>query len=323
MSLYDVLGQNRIAELLSNSIKKQRVSHAYIFTGIKGVGKKKMAIEFAKALNCTVNSSDACGHCSNCIRIEHDNHPDVVRISPEGQSIKIEQIRQLQKEYHYKSMESKVKVYMIEQAEQMTPQAANRLLKFLEEPNSPTVAILITENIHQLLSTIRSRCQIVQFAQLDPNSIVKILEQEGFRKSEIILSTHLTQNLDEVRTLLSTEEFAQMRNLVIQWSEDMTSRKYQVLLSINDKIMQSDYIKEHLPQFLDLLILWYRDILNIRLKRKDLIIYRDYYDQLRMQALHGSEDQIIEHIELILATKRTLSSHVNPQLALEKMVLSL
>jgi len=323
MSLYNVTGQNKISNILSTSLKYGRVSHAYIFAGHKGIGKLRMALEFAKALNCLESNDDACDNCQNCKRIEHFNHQDVILIKPDGNSIKIEQIRDLQKDFNYKAIGSKYKVFIIENAELMTNQAANSLLKFLEEPGSPSVAILLAESYYQLLPTIKSRCQTIYFSTIDPYNFVNILKDEGYKEGDILLASNLTQDIEEIRKLLQLEEFAQMRNIMIQWNEDLRNNNYQALFSINGNIMKNDYIKEHLSQFIDLLIIWYRDILNVKLNRKYLIIFKGYEEILLKQALYETEISIVNKIESFLLTRKKISSYVNPQLALEEMVLSL
>lgn len=323
MSLNNVVGQGNIAEMLSKSLEYNRISHAYIFAGPKGVGKAKMALELAKAINCIDNPVDSCDKCQNCRKIEHFNHPDVIWIKPDGNSIKIDQIRELQRDFHYKASGSKYKVFVIENAELMTIQAANSLLKFLEEPNSHTVAILLVENYNQLLATIKSRCQTLLFSHIDPYDLAKTIKSEEFKESDILIASHLTQNIDEVKSLATSEQFAQMRNIMIEWNENIRNNNYQALFSINDKIMKNDYIKEQLPQFLDLLIIWYRDILNIKLNRKSSIVYKDFEDILSKQALHITELNLIDKIELIIQAKKKLSSYVNPQVTLEELVLSL
>jgi len=323
MSLYDVLGQSQIAELLLNSIKHQRVAHAYIFAGSKGVGTKKMAIEFAKAINCESGSADACDQCNNCKRIEHHNHPDVLWVEPDGNSIKIEQIRQLQREFHFKTVESKVKVLVIDHADKMTKEAANSLLKFIEEPKSPLLAILLVENPHNLLSTILSRCQLIHFPHLDSESIIEVLKSEGFRENDIRIAANVTEDLEDVKTLLGDEQFAQMRNLVVQWNEEIPSKNFQTLFSIQGNIMKNNYIKENIPIFLDLLFMWYHDILSLKLNRTHMIIYRDFIENIKKQAIHVKEDQIIAAMEKIISTKKKLTAHVNTQLVLEQLVLSL
>lgn len=323
MALNNVVGQNKIADMLLNSIKNNRISHAYIFSGSKGVGKSKMALEFAKALNCQGEGVDACGICPNCRRIEHHNFQDVIIIGPEGNSIKIDQIRQLQKDLNYKLSGSKRKVIIIENADKMTNEAANSLLKFLEEPSSSIVTILLVENIYQLIETIKSRCQVIYFPPLNPDSITKVLVNDGYKEGDSILAAHISQDIEEVKELVNSELFAQMRNIMIQWSEDVLFLKYQALFSINDEILKHDYIKEHLPQFLDLLIMWYRDILNIKLGRKTSLVYKDFENIIVKQGLQETEERLISKIDVIFQAKKQLSSYANPQLALENMVLSL
>lgn len=323
MSLKNVLGQKQITELLMNSLYNNRISHAYIFSGQKGVGKEKMALEFAKALNCLTNINDACNQCSNCKKITHHNHQDVILIEQEGNSIKIDQIRQLQKNLLYKAAGSKYKVFIIKQAENLTNQAANSLLKLLEEPSPNVVAILLVENTYKLLPTIKSRCQTLYFSHLDSKTIVQILQGEGFKNNDILLASYLTVNIDEIRKLLSEEQFAHMRTQVLQWSEEISLDKYQGLLSINDKILKNNYINEQLPQFFDLLLLWYRDILNIKLSNEENIVFQDYINNLNKQLMQFTEDQLINNLEKILYTKKQLASYVNPQVALENMVISL
>lgn len=323
MSLSKIVEQKNVTDLLLGSIANQRISHAYIFVGPKGVGKSKVALEFAKALNCAANQIDSCDECVHCRRIDHHNSQDVAWIKPDGSTIKIDQIRQLQKDSNYKSVGSNVKFFVIEQAELMTTQAANSLLKFLEEPSQKTVAILLTESLHRLLDTIRSRCQIIHFSHLNPIDISMRMGSMGYNENDALLAAHLTQDMDGVKELLESEQFAQMRSLVIQWSEDILYKNYQVLLSMNDKIMKNDYIKGHLPQFLDLLAIWYRDILSMKLGMKSSIIYKEYEDMLSKQAVRLTQDKLIQAIEEIIKTKDKLYANVNSQLALEHMILAL
>ncbi len=323
MSLFDVVGQKRIADILAKSIKNNRVAHAYIFSGPKGIGKGKMAVEFAKALNCQTEATDACNQCTNCRRIEHENHPAVQWLKPSGNSIKIEQVRELQKEAQFKIQDARMKIYIIEDAERMTIQAANSLLKFLEEPKTPAVFILLVENEHQLLPTVRSRCQLISFPPIDTKYYLQLFKQEGYSDQDILIAASIAEGVEETKIILDSVEFVQMKNLMLQWIKEITNHSYQSLFTINDKIMKSDYIKENLPLFLDLLILWYRDILNIRVNRFDSLIFKDQLEENKKVALLISEAKILNHIDEILQTKRRLKVHVQPQLALEQLVLSI
>ena len=267
--------------------------------------------------------ADACDHCSSCKKIDNYNHQSVYWIEPDGSSIKIEQIRQLQKDFFYKAVEAEYQVLIIKQAEKMTQQAANSLLKFLEEPASAVVIILLTENTHRLLTTIISRCQIVNFLPLEPGLIEQLLADEGFGRNEIYLAAHLTTDINQVRELLNGEQFAQMRTQVIQWSEDICFNKYQSLIAINDKIIKNSYINDNLHQFLDLLLLWYRDVLNKKLFIEKRLVYQGYREQLSKQAEKITERQLINSLDKILFAKKQLSSYVNPQIALENLVLTI
>ncbi|TCS77955.1 DNA polymerase III subunit delta' [Tepidibacillus fermentans] len=323
MSFEQVIGQQRVAEQLKRSIQNNRVGHAYIFVGPTGVGKAKMAIEFAKALNCEDGNGNACDHCLHCRKINHHNHPDVIFVKPEKQSITIDQIRQLQHEFHYKAMDSKRKVYIIEQAEKMTTVAANSLLKFIEEPHPFVTILFLVENLHMVLPTIRSRCQVIYFSLLKPTDILELFQQDGYSEQEILLAAYLTNDRNEVKELAISEWFAQMKSLMIQWVKEILSKSPQALLSIQEKILKDDEVKEQLPRFLDLLLVWYRDILNIRLHRHHAVIFKDYLDLLNQYGLNMSENQLLDKIEQILETKRRIASHVHPQLALEQLVILL
>lgn len=157
---------------IMNSFNKNRISHAYLLQGGRGTGKKKIAMLLAKTLFCANKQGpEPCQVCNVCKRIESQNHPDVHWIEPEGRSIKIEQVQHLQKEFTYTGLESNQKVYVVTHADTLTINAANRILKFLEEPNRQTTAILLTENIQSIIPTIRSRCQIIDLQPLNSKEI--------------------------------------------------------------------------------------------------------------------------------------------------------
>jgi len=179
MKFSEIVGQEVAVNILKKSIENKRSHHAYLFVGPDGVGKRTTAIAFAKALNCR-SSSDGCDLCDSCRKIENGAHPDVELISPPegGLTISIDQIRKLQRRVSYKPLEGNWKVYIIDDAASATEDAANCLLKTLEEPPSQVILILITENIYRLLSTVRSRCQLILFRQIPRILIEKILREK-------------------------------------------------------------------------------------------------------------------------------------------------
>jgi len=177
MKFSEIVGQEVAVNISKRSIENNRCAQAYLFVGPDGIGKRTTAIAFAKGLNCRSSGSDGCDRCDSCRKIENGTHPDVELISPRegGLTISIEQIRNLQKKVSYKPLEGHWKVYIIDDAANATEEAANCLLKTLEEPPSRVILILITENIYRLLSTVRSRCQLVLFRQIPRTLIEKML----------------------------------------------------------------------------------------------------------------------------------------------------
>ncbi len=180
MKFSEIIGQEVAVNILKKSIENNRCAHAYLFVGPDGVGKRTTAIAFAKALNCRSSCSDGCDGCDSCRKIENGTHPDVELITPrEGRlAISIEQIRKLQRSVSYKPLEGNWKVYIIDDAASATEDAANCLLKTLEEPPPQVILILITENIYRLLSTVRSRCQLILFKQIPRTLIEKMLRDQ-------------------------------------------------------------------------------------------------------------------------------------------------
>ena len=172
-----VIGNQNIQNKLINSVKENKVSHSYMFVGIDGIGKKIIAKQFAKKILCTNNTQEKCDECKSCIEFDSDNHPDFLYIEPDGNSIKIEQIRYLQNKIQEKPIISNKKVYIINDANKMTIEAQNCLLKTLEEPPEYSTIILIGNNESAFLNTIKSRCMIITFRPIEDQLVKEYLEK--------------------------------------------------------------------------------------------------------------------------------------------------
>ena len=172
-----IIGNQLIKEELQKSIEQDKVSHSYLFVGIEGIGKQMIAKEFAQMILCTSDTIKGCHQCKSCIEFQSENHPDFLYIEPDGNSIKIEQIRYLQRKIQEKPIISNQKVYIINDADRMTTEAQNCLLKTLEEPPEYSTIILIGSNENAFLNTIKSRCMIISFQSIPSNEIKKYIEE--------------------------------------------------------------------------------------------------------------------------------------------------
>ncbi|WP_426450031.1 DNA polymerase III subunit delta' [Paenibacillus sp. S-38] len=322
MSFRSIQGQDRVKQVLQNSLRSDKVSHAYIFTGPGGTGRREMAKAFAQAIYCKVLPDDACGECLDCRKVEHGNHPDLHWIIPEGSSIKIEQIRDLQKQFAYRASASGTKMYVLEQADKMTVQASNSLLKFLEEPTSQVVAVLITDNGQALLPTIRSRSQWISFLPMGRGQMKEKLLAEGHSPVLVQIAVHMAAGTEAARALIQTNGFAELRNLVIQLAKESLTRLPSALLTAQQKLAKGEF-SEQLPQFMDMLILWLKDMVQLCLGGRDDIIYTDGMDWMTQQALSYPIDHWIACLEQAIETQKRLRFHANPQLALENILLRL
>lgn len=167
MKFEDLVGNDKVKNMLKNSINENNILHSYMFVGTEGIGKAMFAKTFANMLFCVSDEEKPCGNCKPCIEFLGNNNPDFMQIDAEdGKSIKIEQIRQLQEKVIEKPINSGKKVYIINNSELMTIEAQNCLLKTLEEPPEYVVIILIVSNENKLLTTIKSRCTKIYFESL-------------------------------------------------------------------------------------------------------------------------------------------------------------
>lgn len=312
-------------KIITNSIKKNRMSHAYLLQGGRGTGKEAIALLIAKSLFCeNPQGVEPCLSCSICRRIASGNHPDVHWLEPDGQSIKIDQIRHLQKEFTYSGLESEQKVYVIKGADTLTANAANRILKFLEEPSRQTTAIMLTENSQAILPTIRSRCQVIDLKPLDPASLKQRLEEEGLSKQQAVFMSAWTNNLDEALALNSNEWFATAIKLVVQLTEVLIQHPNDVYLFLHNHWVGHFKEKDEQEQGLDLLLLAFKDMLYYHIGEESQQVFFPPGDTLvEKAAMTFSQEQLVEVLNAMLLAKRKIKQNVHPTLVMEQLVLQI
>ena len=317
-----IVGHEQIITQLRHAIQSSRVAGAYLFVGPAGVGKETVAIHFAKSINCLELGENPCGTCLSCRKTDAGNHPDLQIVGPSGAWIRIDQIRELQKRIVFRPFEGVRKIAILREAERMNLEAANCLLKTLEEPPAESVLILLTTNLDALLPTIRSRCQIIKFNPLPPNELARYLNEQFQLGEREALS---------VATLAGGVVGKALANLNSRNAEESETGQpadegIPEILTTTDRLAVFR-IAEHYgddPDRLDVLAEWYRDLLLLHQDvSPDLLVHTYHVEALRQLVPRYSRLRLQAAIKTIFETKNALSRNINATLALEVMTLKL
>jgi len=321
VSFKDIIGQDRQIEIIRKALQNNRIPHAYLFNGEEGIGKNLTALNLAKALNCLVETVDACDSCVSCIKIANRNHPDVIFIEPDGSSIKIHQIRELQKSLQYKPYEGKKKVCIIPEAENMTTGAANCLLKTLEEPPPDTMLILTTTSPHLLLATVNSRCQRLKFQPLAGNLIAKIIEEKLGNQEVALKTASLARGNLKRAYKLAEGKTIEYRNKLIQ---KINTRSPSYISETFNLVEEMPKEKEEIIDVLELLKTWFRDILIFKEKHSmDRIINVDFKEKVRDIEERFTSMDLLNRLKIINDAQTALQRNSNKRLTLEVMLAKL
>lgn len=243
MNFEEIIGNRNVKSNLNEVCKSDKIAHGYIFLGVEGIGKKLIAKEFSKKILC-LDEEKNCQRCKSCIEFEGENHPDFKIINPDGKNIKIDQIREFQTKVYEKPVISKKKVYIIDDADLMTKEAQNCLLKTLEEPPNYVVIILIVSNENKLLNTIKSRCIKIVFSSLNDAELKEFLKGEDIDSDILIKANGSIKNLIHIKE--NKEIYQELEKTIsdIQKKPLIDFLKNAELLSKNKEIINNilDYI---------------------------------------------------------------------------------
>ncbi len=314
-----ITGHRHPLQLLQSMLQTGQMPHAFIFYGIEGIGKHTVALAFAKALNCPELKDDFCGRCRSCEKIERQTHPDVAHIEPEKSVIKIEQIRELQQQIAYRPVEGQWKAVIIDQADRLTTQAANCLLKTLEEPPDSTVLVLVSRSIAGMLPTVLSRCQQIRFAPLPDQDITEYLRRSGMAPDRAAQVTGYAQGSIKRALFLAGSDFLERRAEMASVLSRGSARHAADAFSLATSIADDD---EATVPALEFLHSWYRDLLMLHEGLTGPVLYnRDMAEALSAACRHETRDSIVKKIQAIQAVRNSLALNVDVQLALESMLL--
>ncbi len=302
MSFSSLKGQDAAIEILRRFMREGRLQGGYLLSGPEGVGKRQAALIIAKALNCLELDDDSCGRCSSCLKIDKGEHPDVHSLAGGEDEITIEMIRMLQKEMSLRPYEGKKKVFIIDNAHAMTEQAANALLKVLEEPPANSVMVLISDKPELLLKTVISRCRTVKFASLPRGDLEELLKRD-YSLDEA--SAHFLAYFSEGRI---------GRALRLKDSGIMEEKNRVIDGCLTMKELDCSQ-REAVRGYLTILASWLRDvyILKAGIDRADVIHY-DRADEVHALAAAASLEGLYGLFGSLTEGVRNLEQNVNTKL---------
>jgi DNA polymerase-3 subunit delta' len=322
MSFAGILGQERAVGILRNALRQDRIPHAYLFVGPGGVGKCLSAFTLAKALNCLSppEPAECCEQCFSCIKINSANHADVVRLEPEGELIKIDQVRDLQKRLRFRPLEGGRRVFILDQVHRLNEAAANALLKILEEPPKETHWVLITSRPHRLLPTILSRCQWVKFRALADDHIERILrEKGGIPPAEAHFYASLAAGSARQAEDLSHRVGFEKR---LEWLRMFTRTPQKGAEEIFETCEQ--LAQEEIHDLLELWKVWIRDLMVWKITGAEgRLINTDLQAEAGETAGHYSCERLEILFSMITKMEKALDLNINRQLALETLMLEM
>lgn len=321
MKFQDVVGQEQITGHLQNAIRMGKVSHAYIIQGEAGSGKKMLADIFATALQCEEGGIEPCGHCQSCKQAVSGNHPDIRRVTHEKATIGVDDIRlQLNNDILVKPYSRPYKVYIIDEAEKMTEQAQNAMLKTIEEPPEYAVILLLTVNAKLLLPTILSRCILLNIRPVARQAVTKLLtEHYGIAGYMAEIAADFADGIPgKAIAYAQSGEFVSLKEEVLKVLKRLDTMPADELYK---KVKEWAGRKAELPDILSLMNLWYRDVLVMKSTGgKGRPIFREEEKELLSQAEHKSYPQIEECIRSIELTRQRMNANVNLEVSLEMML---
>lgn len=321
----EIVGHEEVIQHLQNAIRLGKVSHAYILSGEKGSGKKLLANTFAMALQCEKKGVDPCQECRSCKKAMSRNHPDIIYITHEKpNSIGIEDIRtQLIEDVMIKPYCSSYKIYIIDEAEKLTLQAQNALLKTIEEPPAYAVILLLTSNMETFLPTITSRCVKLNLRPVQ-ESMVKdyLMEKMHLPDYQAQMDAAFSQgNIGKARQMAESDEF----NLMTEQALRILKKSNELeLYEMVEMIKELSAEKQNIDEYLDLFAMWFRDVLFFKAtKEVDGLMFKDQLNHIKERARKSSYEGIEKIIDAIGTAKERLHANVNFDLVMELLFLTI
>lgn len=339
-----ILGQEKPVQLLTTLLRNATIPHALLFTGIEGIGKQSAAMVFAMACNCLnpdpkhtfegrqdqhtaqyrPATTNPCGSCKSCRKIQSGNHPDVITLKPSGPFIRIGQIRDLCYTLTLKPYEAKFRVVVIKDSQAMNPAASNAFLKVLEEPPERTILILTAGHTSDLLPTIVSRCQHIRFNPISSQILVEMLVQrQGLPPNEAVILATLSNGSFARAIAMTTAKnqvgLINLRNWLIEEVDALASRPISLLLAFAAKLSKN---KAMVPESLEMIKSYLRDLVICKYY-PEKIINQDLSQKIQSMSPKITVASLLAKIKEIQTAQQNIQANANLRLTLETLVMRL
>lgn len=322
-----IVGHKNIIQYIQNAVKTGQVSHAYILNGEKGAGKRLLANLFSMSLQCQnrEEDGDSCGKCQSCRQAVSGNQPDIIRVTHEKpNTISIDDIReQVNNDIVIKPYSSKYKIYIIEDADMMSVQAQNALLKTIEEPPEYAVIFLLTQNAEVLLPTIRSRCVMLKLRNIKDQLVKKyLMEQMEIPDYKADVCVAFAQgNIGRAIMLATSENFNEIKEEAVRLMRNIDDMDVNDLM---EAVKRCVTFKLQITDYLDVIAIWYRDVLMYKATRNlDRVVFSDQMKYIKERARKSSYEGIENILNALEKAKSRLRANVNFELTMELLLLTI
>lgn len=301
-------------KILKNTIKKDEFSHAYLFETNSNINSTNLIKAFIKSILCPnhYTNMDKCSNCTQCDVIDSGNYPEIEIINPDGMWIKKQQLQNLQKNFNETSLIGNKRIYIINEAEKLGLSSANSILKFLEEPVDGVIAILIVKNMYNILETIRSRCQIIRIKNMHNNNE----KEETLDKLKKIIFYNI-----EISDEVVNNEIEEKINKSINFVNYYEKNHKTTLLYINKLLTDFIKTKEEYINAFNIMILYYKDIINLKLNQKSSIFIKT--EDINNIIENNTTRQLCKKINILLKAKENIKYNANINLLIDKLIIDL
>lgn len=317
----EIRGHQDIKKYFNKAITANKISHSYIFEGPRGVGKKTTALALAKALLCQ-GEDKPCGSCRACTLVEAGTHPDIIKVEKDTRTTKIDTIRdRLVKNMDIKPYQGPYKIIIVTDADTITVEGQNAMLKTIEEPPSYGIVILVTENLAKLLPTIKSRCIHLRFNPLNQTELISYLEQYHLSDMQKDIYTQFAEgSIGIAKKLIEDESFLEDRKRSVNYLLELQKSDLMKVYDLQKEICEN---KEFTIALLEFWLLWYRDLAVLKVAGEGNLYYLDYKVHLLDMSSKLTYNTIDRHIKLVKNSITQINQNIYSTFVVENLLLKL